>query len=93
MTDTELDALTVAAALARTAHVLTPRPRRASFPPASQLAKVSRLVDVARLEIAGMLEGDHVLRRLILADLDALIRNVRGTSVQVARKWLPDLKE
>jgi hypothetical protein len=59
-------------------------------PPNTQLAKITTLLEAARLEVAGLVINDDTLRRSICDDLDAMLEALRATSVQVADKGLPD---
>lgn len=63
-------------------------------PTLTQLARITRLLEAARLEVQHLKSTDRVLRLAICTDLDALLANLRATSVQVARRKLPrDLRE
>ena len=68
------------------------RMAKATGPP-NQVEKIARLLEMAQLEATQLAESDPhtaVLRQQIIGDLDAMLKNLRGTSVQAAESQLPD---
>ena len=51
-----------------------------------QLARIQRLVNAARLEMAGLRPTDYELRRSIRGDLDTLLNELRASSLAVVFK-------
>jgi hypothetical protein len=63
--------------------------------PVSQVGRVTRALEIAQLEVTQLADTDPRtpgLRRAILQDLEALLAQLRATSVQAASHDLPDTR-